>query len=169
MSDLSDSRSYDDPNLPAGDRHSSHRTAPFTTPIIKVLGVMMAIGVTASVCGNKGPKPFDATLALGGLSDSNANKIRELVQADAALCMSGAYPAQSSLPEQLRSVIGTTSDSVSARCFSSDSDRVPTKHAYTLSVGPKNCSDTYDTVDGKDFSFNTSNGNCQSGLHPGAL
>ncbi len=163
MPDFSDSHSYDDPNFPARDPSPS---SPFSSLFIKVLGVMMAVGVTASAladCGNKGPKPFDATLAMRGLSDSNAGKIRELVQRDAALCMSGAYPTQSSLPEQLRSIIGTT-DVFSTECTSSD--QTPATHAYSLSVGPEDCSNTYATADGKNFSFETFYGNCQSGLPP---
>lgn len=162
MPDLSDLHSYDNPNLPARNSNSSRISSPF----IKVLGVMMAVGVTASAladCGNKGPKPFDARLAMKSLSDSDADKICELVQRDTALCMSGAYPAQSSLPEQLRSVTGTT-DVFSAKCVSSD--QTPAMHAYSLSVGPENCSNTYTTIDGKNFSFNTFYGNCQSGLPP---
>lgn len=165
MPDFSDLHSYDDPNLPVRDNKSSRISSPF----IKALGVMMAVGVTASVladCSNKGPKSFDATLAIRGLSDSNVNNIRELVQADAALCMSGTYPAQSSLPEQLRPIIDTTADSVSTKCASSD--QAPTAHAYSLSVGPENCSNTYTTVDGKNFSFKAFYGNCQSGLPPAA-
>ena len=154
--------------LPGGSEGG--QSFPPVSPLLKGIGVLMAVGVVGATCHNvrlhEASKPFDTSEAFKYLPPPKPDMIRAAVEKDAARCMAGTYESDDLLRGELGKVIDLTNTSVSATCKPSPNDSTA-GHTYTFQTGPENCSNTLTTLDGKQFTSAHFYGNCPS--LPGAL
>jgi|GEM_PF-3074999 hypothetical protein len=134
---------------------ASSPPSPVSPVVMKALAAFVALGAGVAALNDCQSQDFNPRRALRNLSDEQEVNIASRVKADVDLCMRGLLSGHTGLPGILRqndpNLINVP---ISARCQSTPGASTGS-HLYTVSFGPDDCSNTFTTTDGSNFSLCT--------------